>query len=226
MKKTILAYLLVMPLSASANTLQFNAVGNNFKFNGYNSGDIYGPVAQTGVRNVGQFGSFSILGDGGGIFSATYLGDESGFNNNFSQNLSLGNQVLVENTIGSTVSANISGPGLIDFGFYSTNSTASGASVFRNGDAAGRVLGFAVLKDRLYNGNYSSVGAVGYNNNTSLGLFDFLIGFNDNFSGDSDYDDYVVGIKYTPNAVPVPAALPLLATAIGLFGFAANRRRV
>ena len=224
MKKLLLACLIAIPLSATANTLQFDAVGYNFKINGYNSGDAYGPVAQTGFRNVGQFGSFSIVGEGGGVFSATYLGDESGFNNNYSQSLSLGNQVLGENSIGSTVSAYISGPGLIDFGFYSTNSTAPGISEFRNGQAAGSILGFAVLKERLISPN--PLLTAGYNNSTTLGMFDFLIGFNDNFSGDADYDDYVVGIKYTPNAVPVPAALPLLATAIGLFGFAANRRRV
>ena len=45
--------------------------------------------------------------------------------------------------------------------------------------------------------------------------FDFLIGFNDS-APDNDYDDYVVGA--TVNAVPVPAALPLLASAFGLFG--------
>lgn len=33
-------------------------------------------------------------------------------------------------------------------------------------------------------------------------------------------------IKAESNTVPVPVALPLLAVAIGLFGFGANRRRV
>lgn len=216
MKKLLLTCLLITPLFASANTLQFNAIGNNFKFKDYNLSPN-----TTGDRNVGQFGSFSIDGTGGGVFSATYLGDESGYDNRYVQNLSLGNQVLNENTLGNTVSANIAGPGLIDFGFYSSGLSNS---AFDNGDVASKILGFVVLKE--YVGKRQSVANAGYNNNTTFGLFDFLIGFNDKYKGDSDYDDYVIGISYTPNAVPSPSALPLLATAIGLFGFAANRRRV
>jgi hypothetical protein len=220
-KKLFAACLFALPILAYSNTLQFNATGDNFKFSGYNSTDANGPVAQTGYRNVGQFGSFSIVGNGGGLFSATYLGDESGYNNKYFQNLSLGNQVMGENVLGSTISANIAGPGLIDFGFYTDglwNST------FKNGDVSNGVLGFAVLKEFV--NNYQSVSSAGYNNTTSLGTFDFILGFNDKYIGDADYDDYQVGIKYTPNAVPLPSALPLLATAIGLFGFGANRRRV
>lgn len=221
MKKLLLTYLFTLPLLANANILQFNAVSNNFIFGGYNSTDSNGPVAQTGNRNVGQFGSFSILGNGGGIFSATYLGNESGYNNKYFQNLNLGNQVMGEDSLGSTISANITGPGLIDFGFYSSGISNS---TFKNGDLASGVLGFAVLKEFV--NNQQLVANAGYNNITTLGTFDFLLGFNDKFNGDADYDDYAVGIKYTPNAVPVPSALPLLATAICLFGFGANRRRV
>jgi hypothetical protein len=216
MKNLLLACLLGVSLTASANTLQFNAIGSNFTFHNYNLSPN-----TTGNRNVGQFGSFSIAGNGGGIFSATYLGDESGYDNRYIQSLSLGNQVMNENTLGSTVSASIAGPGLIDFGFYSSGLSHSS---FDNGDTASGVLGFVVLKEFV--NSSTSAASAGYNNLTSLGMFDFLIGFNDKYTGDADYDDYVVGIKYTPNAVPVPAALPLLATAIGLFGFGANRRRV
>lgn len=54
-----------------------------------------------------------------------------------------------------------------------------------------------------------------------------VIGLNDNTkatptNNDFDVDDGV----FTVQAVPVPAALPLMATALGLFGFGASRRRV
>lgn len=49
--------------------------------------------------------------------------------------------------------------------------------------------------------------------------FAFLVGFNDGGSEDADFDDYIVGINEV-NAVPVPAALPLMASAFGAFGIA------
>jgi hypothetical protein len=47
-----------------------------------------------------------------------------------------------------------------------------------------------------------------------------LIGYNDT-AGDVDYDDYVVGVTH----VPVPAALPLLASAFGVFGLARRKNK-
>lgn len=46
--------------------------------------------------------------------------------------------------------------------------------------------------------------------------------FNDG-GGDRDYDDMVVRMEVSP--VPVPAALPLLASALGGLGFFARRRQ-
>lgn len=49
----------------------------------------------------------------------------------------------------------------------------------------------------------------------------FIIGFNDGGSDDIDADDLVVRVS----SVPVPAALPLLATAFGAFGIARRRNK-
>ena len=54
--------------------------------------------------------------------------------------------------------------------------------------------------------------------------FDFLIGYNDT-APDADYDDYVVGVTAV-NAVRVPAALPLLASALGLFSVSRRKSKV
>lgn len=216
MKKLLLSLVVCAPIFASATTLQFNATGNNFAFNNYNS-------SVTGPRNVGQFGSFSLSGTGGGTFTATYLGSESGFANNYTQNLGSGVQSMGEGLVGSSLTTAVTGSGALDFGFFSQSS--SGAfGAFNNGQSAGTTIGFVVLKAFS-----SNVAGAGFNNNTSLGAFDFLLGFNDAGRSDADYDDYVVGIKFTPNTVsevPLPAALPLMASAIGLFGFGANRRRI
>lgn len=220
MKKLVVSVLLLYPMFSSAATLQFNATGNNFKFSNYGI-----TPNSTGSRNVGQFGSFSIAGSGGGTFSATYLGQESGYANNYFQKLELGTQTMGESTLGSTLSSSITGPGLIDFGFFSTNKLGTFGE-FDNGDAAKPTLGFVVLKQFVKSPTQTSVASAGYDNTTTFGSFDYLIGFNDNAKVDADYDDYVIGIKFTPTAVPLPAALPLMASAIGLFGFGANRRRV
>ena len=221
MKHFLLTVALILPAFAQANSLQFVANGSNFSFSNYNPS----PNA-TGPRNVGQFGSFIIDGAGGGTFSATYLGQESGLNNVYEQSLSLGSQILDESSPGSTKSAEVFGPGILAFGFATDNGGGSYSGVFNNGDFAGETLGFVVLKQFLTTPNHTELFSAGYDNNTTYGTFDYLLGFNDIANVDADYDDFVIGIKYTPNAVPVPAALPLLASAVALFGLNARRRHL
>lgn len=51
--------------------------------------------------------------------------------------------------------------------------------------------------------------------------FAFLVAYNDK-NGSPNYDDVVVGVSAE---VPVPAAFPLMASALGLFGLGAKRRK-
>lgn len=209
MKKILLALLLAMPLFANASSLMFHATSDDFAIKGYGLAPN-----TTGARNVGQFGYFTIEGEGGGTFSATFLGQESSYANVYTQNIfSADHQIMDESVLGSTVSTT----NLKQFGFATSNK-CSLTGMFSNGDKATSVLGFALLKK--FN---TTTGEL--DNHTTLGDFDFLVGFNDSFRGDADYDDYVVGLKYRPSAVPVPAALPLMASALGLFGFGASRKR-
>ena len=54
--------------------------------------------------------------------------------------------------------------------------------------------------------------------------YSFLLGFNDGDLSDADHDDWVAGVS-SVSAVPVPAALPLMASALGAFGIARRRNK-
>ncbi len=110
------------------------------------------------------------------------------------------------NAPGDTTASVLVGAGTVDFSF----SDDQGGSV-TNGDAEKPAIGFAIL-----NGNLTPVSG------PDFGPFDYVLGFNDSSTGDADYDDFVVGVKIS--AVPLPASLPLMAAAVGLFTIA--RRRI
>lgn len=161
------------------------------------------PSTFTGIYSSGLLGT--VAANSAGTISFIYLGNESGYSNSFSFSGITFNE---SNAVGTTASASV-GAGALDFSF----SDSQGAST-SNGTAAMPVLGFAIL-----NGNLTPISGPNY------GPFDYVLGFNDSSSGDADYDDFVVGVNFTPvSAVPLPASLPLMAAALGLFTFA--RRRV
>ncbi|MES2499374.1 MAG: VPLPA-CTERM sorting domain-containing protein [Pseudomonadota bacterium] len=59
------------------------------------------------------------------------------------------------------------------------------------------------------------------------GLFgnDFVLLLDDSFVTHRDFDDHAVGVNDAVSAVPVPAALPLMASALGAFGIARRRNK-
>ena len=59
---------------------------------------------------------------------------------------------------------------------------------------------------------------------TSLGTFAYIIGFNDSFTGDGDYDDFVVGVNFAA-AIPEPETYAMMLAGLGLLGIAARRRK-
>lgn len=130
----------------------------------------------------------------------TFLGKVAGFQNNLANYV--GGMAMDDSTVGAT--SVIEGVnGRVQFGF--TTSTVAGNIV--NGEQNNTFIGMAYLNADFWNAIYGTD-------------FDFLIGYNDPFDGNADFDDYVVGVK----AVPVPAALPLMASALGMFGIARRRK--
>lgn len=196
MKKMLLALTLVF----SATAVQAETVNHL-------SLAIDSPVTFTGdAHDVvtgatgGVFGQLSATQDT--LFSVTFLGSEASNTNFYVSN---GSEVIGTSTstinVGDTFKFNV-GAGLINFGFGGSG-TAEPASNITN--FIGKIA--YITNDGSYKDSEGNP-------------FTFLIGFNDGGSPDGDYDDYVVGVS----AVPVPAALPLLASALGMFGVARRRK--
>jgi len=193
---TLSALLLVASASASATGLSVVSP-TTISFLKYDGE----PVNYTGPRTSGETGMLTALSNG--IVRATYLGQASGHVNQFSFSIEDGLNLFEVSPIGSSTSVTQAAAGALSFKFIDNNT----GTEYSNGSSSIAIMSGAIPSS-IIGSNY--------------GPFDYILGFND-FFGDTDYDDFVVGIEFTPATVPVPAALPLLATALGLFGF--SRRK-
>jgi hypothetical protein len=199
------------------------------------SATTVGHLEITGATNVNiispnSWGPIGSIPDGGytsgisgtlrsnvnGIFTATYLGQVATYANFFLGGGSelnggraaqgLGNPIA---GIGNTVSTYVAAGNNVNFAFGQDNNgnNIPDQAVFSNGDTN-------TNRGILFFLNTYGLTDAGGN------LFDFLIGYNDTAS-DTDFDDYVVGVTH----VPVPAALPLLASAFAAFGLARRKNK-
>ena len=202
MKKILIALGFTMAaMSAQASTLSLASAGPVTFSLATLACPICGHDVITGATG-GLFGQLSV--DSDSSFQATFLGYEAANVNFYVAN---GTNVMSNKVtaIGNTFSFDVSA-GLINFGFYDLT-TGVGASN---------------LTDYMNKIAYitNPVGGKQYLD-ASGNPFAFLIGFNDSGSTDVDYDDYVIGV----NAVPVPAALPLMASALGMFGLSRRKSK-
>ncbi len=194
--------LLALTLAFSASAVQAETV-NHLSLETFGAVVFAGDTHDVITGSLGGFaGQLSATQDTS--LSVTFLGKEA-LNTNFY--IQSGSQVTNSATnivnVGDTFTFNVAA-GVIDFGFGgSSSATASNLDI-----ETGIANKIAYITN---DGSYKDA-----NGNP----FAFLIGFNDSGSLDGDYDDYVVGVS----AVPVPAALPLLASALGMFGVARRRK--
>ena len=197
MKKILLA----LGFTVIATSAQAITVGN-LQLNTYGSTAFNGTndVINT---NTGTFGQLSATQNT--TLRFTFLGNEAGNTNSllFNGFVAAGSATNTA-TISDSFILN-AGTGTVNFGF-----TGNGGLTASNTTNPEENIAFLENVDSL-------VDAAG-------NPFAFLVGFNDGGSDDADFDDYVVGISEV-SAVPVPAALPLLASALGAFGIARRRNK-
>ncbi len=159
-----------------------------------------------------------------GVFSATYLGQESGYNTGFSfekTGYRLGkamkpgtaNYDIALNeysTIGHTIYTDVQ-TGILDFWFRDDH----GGYVGNDGEKYRKGSSFAILAGQCI---------------TVYGCFNYILGFDDSGGGsDRDFDDFVVGVNLSPSnlpPVPLPAAAWLFGSALMGFVVLSNRRKV
>jgi hypothetical protein len=218
MKKILLALgFAVVATSASASGLRIDEVANvNNKIvnsiitsgDGQWGGDGSNlTICGNGDCKVGGSGYYegyagktgTLVATQSGFFTATYLGKVAGFDNMYIGNKAIGD------TFGATDGIAVTAGEKVNFFFKD----GGDGSTFANGGSNKSAQGILFLDASIWNASHGTA-------------FDFLIGYNDTATINADYDDYVVGVV---NSVPVPAALPLMASALGAFGYSRRKNK-
>lgn len=182
-------------------------------FNGYSDQ----PYNVTGAKNDGFLGT--LVTTSAGIFTATYLGNESYYTDSY--HFGAGNGALLEtNKLGATISLSVEG-GIVNFGFSDNFGLGH---TFNNGDK----LQYDKNQKKCRTSNPIMSFAIMDGQTKKYGKFDYILGFNDSYTGDADYDDFVVGVNFisTPTApVPEPESYAMMLAGLGLLGFSVRRRK-
>jgi hypothetical protein len=208
MKKLLIALgFIAFAGSASAAGLTVIADGNanNVVLNSLTDGSdhVWGGDGSTLTANLYAQGSTHQTGTlqatANGFMTATFLGKVAAFDNMY-----LGS-TLIGNSVGATTGVAVTAGQNVVFSFIDGGNGSS----FANGQSNSSVQGMLFLDAAAWNSTHGT-------------NYEFLIGYNDTAGVNADYDDYVVGVV---NNVPVPAALPLMASALGAFGVSRRKNK-
>jgi hypothetical protein len=160
------------------------------------------PTTVTGSQRAGSLRSSVAASTG--IFSATRLSNERRYVDAY--HLGTVGALFESPNLGASISRSV-GAGLVSFGF---SNNAGPVHAFSNGSQLQLPIGFAIMKGQT----------------NKFGTFDYLLGFNDNYGGVADHDDFVVGASLANVApVPEPRIYAMMLAGLGLIGFSVRRRK-
>jgi len=209
MKRTLLvAALLAAAGAAQASDLSFIVSSSAARTETFNN--------VTGLPNFAP-GTMVDLGalwaNKAGTITFTYLGQESGFFDSFHLVLN-GTNLFESDPVGSSISGWVGGAGLVDFKFEGN----SGKFAKNGGDLLNGLWDPGTSIGRILPSTVSSGAAAG--------SYDLILGYNDSAGAATlgDWDDFVVGVKFTP-VVPEPETYALMLAGLGVLAFLARRRR-
>lgn len=215
MRKLLLATALAALAGTSHAELNWTTnPGTNVTFGGYDGA----PLAATGAINAGWLNS-QIQAIGPGTLTITFLGKEAGDVDLMSFNF--GAQTLTNTAaVGSTLNIGINGSQALNFLF---KDVTTGAAI-SNGGAASNYATYAVLGTSSPNSPCGLPVCEVFDAkvNGTPKTFDLILGFNDGYKGDADYDDMVVGLSYAP--VPEPQTYAMMIAGLAAVGFMVRRR--
>lgn len=152
----------------------------------------------------GTFGQISVSGPATVTYS--FVGSESGYDTSLFAQF-FGRFGTATESAGSAIVGVVNEGGALDFSFNDGHAGGTATNAQASSFTAATNPSFVILGSNL----------------SLSGASEYLLGYNDSFRGDADFDDMVVRLSVSP--VPEPSTYALMLAGLGVLGFVARRRR-
>ncbi len=216
MKRILLAATLLSVTGTANASLSWNELSTAVRFETFNAPGITPDYSTSGAPSFlgpdsGALGTTVSLGylssSALGTVTYTFLGQESGFLNNFKLTIAPFTQIFDNASIGTAATSVLGSTGALAFRFEGN----TGNFAFNGG---------------AWSPN-TSIGLIGTNMTLFGNSYEYVIGYNDSAGSAtslSDWDDMVIGVNFTA-AIPEPEIYAMMGLGLGLMGWVAGRRK-
>jgi len=196
MKKSLVGLALVAAaLGAGAQTLSLQSP-DAYSFSGFNA-------SGAGSFSSGLFATVWVSGPA--TVTYDYVGSESGYNTSLFATFFSSTGTVTESA-GSRAVGTVNAGGALNFGF-------------RDGRGIDILNSMGATFTGASNPSFLILGS----NVATSGQSSYLLGYNDSYMGDADFDDIVVRVSVSP--IPEPSTYALMLAGLAAVGFVARRRR-